>query len=56
MLLLQINNYAGPSAIVVVSCVTRDEPKPRPHPHALVGKDCKEGVCTVKLKGTNQIR
>lgn len=51
---IRIKNHHGSSAIVVVSCVTKDDP-PRPHPHSLVGKDCKQGVCTVKLKGTNQV-
>ncbi|XP_071962320.1 uncharacterized protein [Antedon mediterranea] len=43
---IQIKNYKGP-ARVVVSCVTREkgQSKPRPHPHGLVGKDCKDGIC-----------
>lgn len=40
-------------AFVVVSCVTKDAPY-KPHPHNLVGKDCKTGVCTVKISGENQ--
>lgn len=46
---IKINNYDGPSAIVVVSCVTKDPPY-LPHPHNLVGQDCDDGVCTVKVK------
>lgn len=37
--------------MVVVSLVTKDNP-PKPHPHRLVGRDCKDGVCTMKLTGT----
>ncbi|XP_046555158.1 putative transcription factor p65 homolog [Haliotis rubra] len=52
---IKIRNYKGP-AIVVVSCVTRDAlPHCKPHPHSLVGKDCKKGVCTVKVKDTDTI-
>nr|ADI72431.1 Rel/NF-kB [Haliotis discus discus] len=52
---IKIRNYKGP-AIVVVSCVTRDAaPNCKPHPHSLVGKDCKKGVCTVKVKDTDTI-
>nr|AMT84567.1 NF-kappaB p65 protein [Urechis unicinctus] len=51
---IEICNYNGPSSIVVVSCVTKDD-KPRPHPHNLVGQDCSKGVCTIKLKGTNTV-
>ncbi|ESO85467.1 hypothetical protein LOTGIDRAFT_107626 [Lottia gigantea] len=50
---IKIQNHRGP-AIVVVSCVTKDSPH-KPHPHALVGKDCKKGVCTVKVKDTSVI-
>ncbi|ELU04547.1 hypothetical protein CAPTEDRAFT_220294 [Capitella teleta] len=49
---IKIHNYDGPAAIVVVSCVTKDN-TPRPHPHSLVGQDCNKGVCTIKLRGTN---
>ncbi|XP_074642294.1 embryonic polarity protein dorsal-like [Tubulanus polymorphus] len=44
---IQVHNYSGP-AVVVVSLVTKDNP-PRPHPHSLVGKECKKGVCTMKF-------
>ncbi|XP_047513075.1 embryonic polarity protein dorsal isoform X1 [Pieris napi] len=44
---IEICGHRGP-AIVVVSCVTRDEPF-KPHPHNLVGRDrCDKGVCTVR--------
>ncbi|XP_041352913.1 putative transcription factor p65 homolog isoform X2 [Gigantopelta aegis] len=52
---IKIHNYSG-NAIVVVSCVTKEgAPHCKPHPHSLVGKDCKKGVCTVKVKETNVI-
>ncbi|KAJ8280772.1 hypothetical protein GJAV_G00058810 [Gymnothorax javanicus] len=34
---------------ITVSLVTKDIPH-RPHPHSLVGKDCAEGICVVRLK------
>ena len=37
----------GP-AVVVVSCVTNEEEKMKPHPHQLVGKDCK-GIASPSL-------
>lgn len=40
-------NYVGKAAIVV-SCVTKNEPY-KAHPHNLVGKDCRRGVCTVEV-------
>ena len=44
----QIVNYKGP-AVIVVSCVTKDEPY-QAHPHNLVGKEgCKKGICTVEI-------
>ncbi|XP_042902218.1 embryonic polarity protein dorsal isoform X2 [Parasteatoda tepidariorum] len=43
---IQVMNYQGQYA-VVVSCVSKDGPPYRPHPHNLVGKEnCKRGVCT----------
>ena len=53
-LLYQVVNFSGPAAIVVVSCVTKDKPY-CPHPHNLVGQDCRDGVCTVKVKGRNTV-
>nr|AGI44585.1 transcription factor Rel [Azumapecten farreri] len=50
---IKIVNYTG-TAVVVVSCVTKDTPY-EPHPHNLVGRDCKRGVCTLKVKDTNTI-
>lgn len=50
---IKIHNYQG-VAVIVVSCVTKDPPH-EPHPHNLVGKDCKRGVCTLKVKDTNVI-
>lgn len=49
---IQIHNFEGPAAIVVVSCVTKEKPY-QPHPHNLVGPDCRDGVCTVKIKGNH---
>ncbi|KAG7470853.1 hypothetical protein MATL_G00118210 [Megalops atlanticus] len=33
---------------ITVSLVTKDIPH-RPHPHSLVGKDCNDGICVVRL-------
>lgn len=45
---IQVVGYKG-KAVVVVSCVTKDEPY-RPHPHNLVGREgCKKGVCTMEI-------
>jgi c-Rel proto-oncogene protein len=45
---IQVVGYKG-RAVVVVSCVTKDEPY-RPHPHNLVGREgCKKGVCTMEI-------
>lgn len=49
-----VHNFHENSAIVVVSCVTKDVPH-RPHPHNLVGQDCKDGVCTLRVKGPGPI-
>lgn len=52
---IKIHNYKG-HAIIVASCVTKEQPpRCKPHPHSLVGKDCKKGVCTVKVKDANVI-
>ncbi|KAI9579887.1 hypothetical protein GQX74_000675, partial [Glossina fuscipes] len=39
---IRIIGYKGP-AVVIVSCVTKDEPY-RPHPHRLVGLKCSSGI------------
>ncbi|CAI6363066.1 unnamed protein product [Macrosiphum euphorbiae] len=45
---IQIVGYKG-RAVVVVSCVTKDEPY-KPHPHNLVGRDnCENGICSIEL-------
>ncbi|KAL3274664.1 hypothetical protein HHI36_016044 [Cryptolaemus montrouzieri] len=45
---IQVVGFQG-RAVVVVSCVTKDEPY-RPHPHNLVGREgCKRGVCTLEI-------
>ncbi|KAK6998444.1 nuclear factor-kappa B [Biomphalaria glabrata] len=50
---IKIHNYNGP-AIIVVSCVTKENPPHcKPHPHAIVGRDCKKGVCTLRVKDTS---
>ncbi|XP_017471365.1 PREDICTED: embryonic polarity protein dorsal-like isoform X2 [Rhagoletis zephyria] len=41
---VEIVGYCG-EALILVSCVTKDKPY-RQHPHQLVGKNCKSGVCT----------
>ncbi|XP_050084423.1 embryonic polarity protein dorsal isoform X2 [Anopheles aquasalis] len=48
---IRVQGYRG-RAVVVVSCVTVDGPAHKPHPHNLVGKDCKKGVCTVEMNST----
>lgn len=50
---IKIHNYNGP-AVIVVSCVTKEEPY-KPHPHNLVGKDCKKGVCTLRIRDTTTV-
>lgn len=51
---IQVVNYKGP-AVVVVSCVTKDQPY-RPHPHNLVGKEgCKKGVCTMVINNPDMV-
>lgn len=44
----QIRNHTG-MARIVVKLVT-DEIAPKPHAHELIGKDCKDGVCTTIVK------
>ncbi|XP_069500918.1 transcription factor p65 isoform X2 [Ambystoma mexicanum] len=44
---IKINNCNGP-ARVRISLVTKEQPY-RPHPHELVGKDCKDGYFEVDL-------
>jgi Rel/ankyrin family protein len=52
---IQVCNYRGGQAVVVVSCVTKDQPY-RPHPHNLVGKEgCKKGVCTMVINNADMI-
>ncbi|XP_052895493.1 proto-oncogene c-Rel-like [Anopheles moucheti] len=49
---IQVHGYRG-RAVVVVSCVTKEGPEHKPHPHNLVGKEgCKKGVCTVEINST----
>ncbi|KAJ8314234.1 hypothetical protein KUTeg_008795 [Tegillarca granosa] len=50
---IKIHNYVG-TAVIVVSCVTKDTPY-KPHPHNLVGKNCRRGVCTIKVTDSNVI-
>ncbi|GFR69641.1 transcription factor Rel [Elysia marginata] len=51
---IKVHNYSGP-AIIVVSCVTKENPPHcKPHPHAIVGRDCKKGVCTLRVKDTTE--
>ncbi|XP_054165343.1 embryonic polarity protein dorsal-like [Oppia nitens] len=52
---IQVCNYRGGAAVVVVSCVTKEQPY-RPHPHNLVGKEgCKKGVCTMVINNQDMI-
>ncbi|XP_064621340.1 embryonic polarity protein dorsal-like isoform X2 [Lineus longissimus] len=50
---IKIHNYQG-TAVVVVSCVTKDNP-PKSHPHSLVGKGCDKGVYTQKIKSHDMV-
>ncbi|XP_034950793.1 putative transcription factor p65 homolog isoform X2 [Chelonus insularis] len=44
---IRIVGYEG-RAVIVISCVTKDEPY-MPHPHSIVSKEmCSQGVCTVE--------
>uniref|UniRef100_A0A2A4K3E1 RHD domain-containing protein n=1 Tax=Heliothis virescens TaxID=7102 RepID=A0A2A4K3E1_HELVI len=48
---IKICGYTG-QVVIVVSCVTKDEPY-RAHPHNLVGRErCERGVCTIPLRVT----
>ncbi|XP_050347280.1 embryonic polarity protein dorsal isoform X2 [Nymphalis io] len=50
---IEICGHKG-SVVVVVSCVTREEPY-KPHPHNLVGRErCNNGVCTFKTSITEE--
>ncbi|KAJ8368992.1 hypothetical protein SKAU_G00090200 [Synaphobranchus kaupii] len=40
---------------ITVSLVTKDIPH-RPHPHSLVGKDCADGICVVRLNPCKSCR
>lgn len=46
--LLQVHNYSGPLR-VRISLVTKSSPH-KPHPHELVGKDCKHGYYEADLQ------
>ncbi|XP_063801190.1 transcription factor p65 isoform X1 [Pseudophryne corroboree] len=50
---IKINNYQGP-ARVRISLVTKESPY-KPHPHELVGKDCKDGYYEADLSPDRNI-
>ncbi|XP_061461692.1 transcription factor p65 isoform X2 [Rhineura floridana] len=50
---IKIHNYVGPGK-VRISLVTKELPY-RPHPHDLVGKDCKEGYYEAELSPERSI-
>lgn len=50
---IRVNNYRGPGR-VRVSLVTKDPPF-RPHPHELVGKDCRDGFYEAELSPERSI-
>ncbi|XP_072278864.1 putative transcription factor p65 homolog, partial [Pyxicephalus adspersus] len=50
---IKINNYQGPARIRI-SLVTKDNPH-KPHPHELVGKDCKDGYYEADLSPDRNI-
>ncbi|XP_075974644.1 transcription factor p65-like isoform X2 [Anticarsia gemmatalis] len=50
---IKIYGYTG-QVVIVVSCVTKEEPH-RPHPHNLVGRErCNQGVCTIPTRITEE--
>nr|XP_020633015.1 transcription factor p65 [Pogona vitticeps] len=50
---IKIHNYVGPGK-VRISLVTKESPY-RPHPHDLVGKDCREGYYEAELSPERSI-
>ncbi|XP_039254774.1 dorsal-related immunity factor Dif-like [Styela clava] len=50
---IQVINYTG-EVVIRVSLVSKDTP-PRPHPHSLVGKDCSNGICQVRVNPETQM-
>uniref|UniRef100_S4RMI8 V-rel avian reticuloendotheliosis viral oncogene homolog n=1 Tax=Petromyzon marinus TaxID=7757 RepID=S4RMI8_PETMA len=44
---VQILNYKN-RAKIRVSLVTKSDP-PKPHPHSLVGRDCRDGICEMDI-------
>uniref|UniRef100_S4RMI5 V-rel avian reticuloendotheliosis viral oncogene homolog n=1 Tax=Petromyzon marinus TaxID=7757 RepID=S4RMI5_PETMA len=44
---MQILNYKN-RAKIRVSLVTKSDP-PKPHPHSLVGRDCRDGICEMDI-------
>ncbi|XP_069824247.1 transcription factor p65 isoform X2 [Dendropsophus ebraccatus] len=50
---IKVNNYQGPARIRI-SLVTKDAPY-KPHPHELVGKDCKDGYYEADLSPDRNI-
>jgi len=52
---IQVVNYSGVRAMVVVSCVTQSEPY-RQHPHHLVGRvGCHNGICTLIIDNSDHV-
>ena len=52
---VQIMNYSGSRALIVVSCVTVTEPY-RQHPHHLVGRvGCHNGICTMSVDNSKHL-
>ena len=52
---IQIMNYSGRRAMVVVSCVTMAEPY-RQHPHHLVGRvGCHNGICSMVIDNCDHL-
>lgn len=49
----QIQNFRG-DVMIRVSLVSKDSP-PKPHPHSLVGKDCENGICSVRVSPETQM-
>lgn len=48
--LLQLRDCGGLREVEVTACLVWKDWPHRVHPHSLVGKDCTDGVCRVRLR------
>lgn len=47
---LQLRDCGGLREVEVTACLVWKDWPHRVHPHSLVGKDCADGVCRVRLR------